>query len=82
MIYQTVKTYKMENKVELLKLLGFSDELIEKINNDTFDEAVFSSTQQSTSVIEPFEIIPTDLTDVVIEKTSRPQNLVYNSVLE
>ncbi|MDC9721152.1 MAG: hypothetical protein PSN34_00080 [Urechidicola sp.] len=72
----------MENKEELLKLLGFSEELIEKINNDTFDEVTYSSIPESTSVIEPFTLIPTDLNDIVIEKTQKPQSLVYNSVLE
>lgn len=72
----------MDKKEDLLKLLGFSDELIEKINDHTFEDAEFTSIPESTSVVEPFEIIPTDLKDVIIDKTQKPQSLVYNSTAE
>lgn len=70
----------MDKKEELLKLLGFSDKLIEKINDSPFENTEFISVPLSNSVIEPFTIIPTDLQDVIINKTKEPQNIIYNSI--
>ena len=70
----------MKERNELLKKLGFSDSLIKKVNDDTFEEVSFTTFQERPEFVESFDITPNDTNKVVIDKTNKPQSLVINSI--
>ncbi len=69
----------MDYKTELLKKLGFSDSFIKQVNEETIKDLPFAKSPDSTSLVEPFDIAPSDSNEIIIQKTSKPQSMVYNS---
>jgi hypothetical protein len=65
----------MENKIDLLKQLGFSDELISIIVKE--DSFSIVNEDQSNSDIDCLPTSPLDTGNIIIEKTDRPQSVFY-----
>lgn len=69
----------MEKREELLKHLGFSDELIEAINkSEDYDD--LSQVNSDTTDAGYLSIKVNDSNELIIDKTPKPQNLVISSV--
>ncbi|MFM7357641.1 MAG: hypothetical protein ACKO1T_03605 [Sediminibacterium sp.] len=70
----------MEEKIKLLKDIGFSDEFIKALNNNLTDNS-FNNPSPVLNYFESLNIQKTDFTSLIIEETELPLNLnaVYSS---
>ena len=70
----------MEEKIKLLKDIGFSEEFIKALNNNLTDNN-FKNPSPVFNYFETLNTQKTDFTSLIIEKTELPLNLnaVYSS---
>ena len=68
----------MENRDQVLKQLGFSDELIQAVNDFVPYEYPFINSESSMSVFDPIDVTPADSTNIIIEKTAEPVKFIYS----
>ncbi len=69
----------MEEKNAILKKLGFSEEFIKMVEEDSFDSPSYHVIGDSTSAPQPLDVSPNDSNSIIIEKTPKPLSMVYNS---
>lgn len=67
----------MEETIEVLKKLGFSDALIEQLGQS--DNAGLQPVVDTASEFEDLSYVSADSNDLIIEKTSKPVNFVVSS---
>jgi hypothetical protein len=70
----------MENKNKILKELGFSDELIQAFAENDISNCFYSEADNNIISFESVEIIPIDINEMVIDKSEKPINIVYNEL--
>lgn len=70
----------MENKNQLLKELGYSDELIQVLDENELKDFNNVDTDNDIIPFDTIDIIPIDVNEMIINKSEKPTNFIFSEI--